>query len=460
MKKAVIVFLTLMVLLSACGKEDDKEDNTIIDQALPEVMYNDIAGTESQSYQVPESKPGILVDLQGYKSDEDKNIIFVCDKPLSGCSIIDVSSGEVVLTTDLIETSSDEGYHYYADITSLTEPGTYYAITDIIGRSYDFKISDDIYSAMRRQTVEDIISHQKTNDRYVINESQALSLMLMAYELNPDYFEDLDGNGIADILDAARNSASFLLTMQDSIGAVAESGHCDDPDADDPVWTRGEDSNDATLIYAAALANFARCYRQYNGDLADQCLYSAETAYKYVTLSQVEDYNKEYCYMADACLYKTTGLEEYGIRCNDYKNANPDTSNFIGDYAYLTTSKTADIGVCTSIINSYAKKAENISNSTSKDNYFISQNISSNEDIHVKILEDMLVMSYMNYLITNKEYRTVIQNHMHYLCGENEDSRDYLKDEILEGDNYLYYRAEELFILSSIDVKYKVPEQN
>jgi hypothetical protein len=66
----------------------------------------------------------------------------------------------------------------------------------------------------------------------------------------------------------------------------------------------------------------------------------------------------------------------------------------------------------------------------------------------------------MNYLITNKEYRTVIQNHMHYLCGENEDSRDYLADEILEGDNYLYYRAEELFVLSSIDVKYKVPEQN
>ena len=49
---------------------------------------------------------------------------------------------------------------------------------------------------------------------------------------------------------------------------------------------------------------------------------------------------------------------------------------------------------------------------------------------------------------------------MHFLCGENEDSKDYLDDKVLEGDDYLYYRAEELFILSSIDAKYKVPEQN
>ena len=42
-----------------------------------------------------------------------------------------------------------------------------------------------------------------------------------------------------------------------------------------------------------------------------------------------------------------------------------------------------------------------------------------------QLLYHMEVLGFVNYVITNHEYDTVIANHIHYLMGRNENGEDY-----------------------------------
>jgi endoglucanase len=50
------------------------------------------------------------------------------------------------------------------------------------------------------------------------------------------------------------------------------------------------------------------------------------------------------------------------------------------------------------------------------------------QDNNSELLTDMFFLSIVNHIITNHEYGTVIENHLHYLMGRNSDGISYIDE--------------------------------
>ena len=100
-------------------------------------------------YEVPKSKPSILVNQLGYHPSSVKNVIFIGEDIPDTFSIIDEKTQEVVYTGEI----EKKGYQQDARIqvgegvfTDFTKEGNYYILCDTIGQSYHFSVSDMSHS--------------------------------------------------------------------------------------------------------------------------------------------------------------------------------------------------------------------------------------------------------------------------------------------------------------------------
>ena len=91
-------------------------------------------------------------------------------------------------------------------------------------------------------------------------------------------------------------------------------------------------------------------------------------------------------------------------------------SIFYGSIAYLNTSKPVNINVCNNIMDLLLKNAESIAKSSSRNVYRV-----SSFDIS-ELLANMIRLSTANYFIYNHEYKSIAEDHVHYLLGRNKDA--------------------------------------
>lgn len=480
MKKGYIrIFITIFLcagLLSGCAgltnspaAENNEQENEIVSLGLmPEF-----------DYEVPVSLPDIMVDQVGYGLGSSKIAVFRGEMLPDTYDLIDAGTGEVAYTGAI----EQKGYNEvtkenisYGEFTDFDIPGTYYLQAEVVGRSYPFVIADDPYSDFFDTALKQYYynrcgldlslelagdaahnaCHTKmaglTGDasvqldvsggwhidengkRDVVEGCQAINSLLLAYELYSSVFTDTtgipeSGNGIPDVIDEVKYEVEWLLKMQDGTsGAVSSAVTVVDDSISvyrlyvEPV------TMDATIHFAATMAKFSYLYQSYDRDFATQCLKSADRAYRYAE-QYLSDVTVEDYFHAAAELYRATGTPGYRNVVHQYLNdeeqMNMENDGFFwGCTTYLSTKQKVDVKLCGKVIDKLLTDVEKISFNSKNSKYLTEGNEEQNNND--ELLQKMARLTVVDHIITNHEYTTVLENHLHYFLGRNAKSISYI----------------------------------
>ena len=430
-------------------------------------------------YEVPESLPSILVDQLGYTLNGNK-IAFFWGEPLPETfNIINVDDGRSVYTGTIERKGYDEETGVlisYGDFTAFVIPGTYYIEAEVIGQSYTFEIAENPYEELydvalkqyyynrcgltlstelagdaahnachtrEAQMKEEASVKMDVSGGWHVDETSTRSVtigcstvnqLLLAYELYADVFDDKagipeSGNEIPDVLDEVKYEIDWLLKMQDArSGAVYSAVSSADSVTLGYLLYIDPVTMDATIQFAATMAKFSYLYQNYDREFATQCLKAADRAYRYAGKYLTDVSPEEYFY-ASTELYRATGNYGYHSEIKNYLQQNPvsDMNNnfvFWGCVTYLSTKQRVDVNMCSELIKILMLEGERISYASKNSKFLVSMDERHNGS--AELLRDITRLAVVDHIITNHEYATVLQNHLHYLLGRNLQSISYL----------------------------------
>lgn len=405
---------------------------------------------QSITYNVPESIPNVLVDQNGYEMKSTKTAIFRGDNLQTSFEVIDADTGETVYTGDIIARGIDEKtgeYISFGAFSELEKEGTYYIQTAVIGQSYPFVIQENLYIELipkmemalskNRDAIEEkralsggwytgMDKSKNVSEGCGVVQNLLLSSEFYPLEMSDDVGIKESGNQIPDVLDETKYEIDWLQKMQNpKTGGVYEG-----------VTVNGKQQAEsfvATADFASAMAAFYCNYVNYDKAYARKCLQMAEYAWKYLQgneLSTTERTEEALTaqYNAAAQLFKATNNANYHIYIKNHydpvfhRQSNEQNRELYGDVAYLTTTQRVDTGICKELMDKWMDKAEKIVEESKKNSYFVI------EDTNEKMLNEMLCLAIIDHVITNHEYVTVLESHLHYFCGRNTEAVSYIEE--------------------------------
>ena len=434
------------------------------------------------SYEVPTSYPHILVDQLGYAPDSKKLAFMFGSMLPEEFLLIDANTGRQVYSAKV----TDKGYYSeygsnigMADFTKYVTPGEYYIEADHLGRSYSFRIKNDLYGdiflescktyyynrcgitltedlagenahnachtqkAVLRQdmTVQRDVSggwHQDgTGSKDIITAAGTMGTVLMAYELFPAAFEDdtgipESGNGIPDILDEARFEAEWFLKMQDENTGAVYSGITVTPNENNSSFIIYVEPADieSSRAFAFATAKFGYLFQNYDRDFATLCLQAADRAFKYSILNDMEQGIYSPYKLSSSCeIYRASGSKKCLDYINEFFASDPDLSDMddvtiMGLCTYLSTKMSVNGDYCRTAITAIMKEAEEISATLRSCALLVPETDDLGDNS--QIFHDMMVMTIVDHIITNNEYDNIIENFMHYFLGRNKMSVSFI----------------------------------
>lgn len=429
--RRVILFISVICLTAGCstalpsaGESADVQD----------YVWEALEGEVDLSYEVPESKPDILVNQLGYQPDSNKTAIFRGDDIGEVFTVRNADTGEIVYTGEVKKKGYDELYEEYDSYGVFTEvktPGEYYVQMDSIGESYRFGIRENLYYPLLEQAclqfyesrTMQITGKEGTGEGWQMAEKgrnreitayRSIINLLLAYEVFPEVYTDgtkipESGNGIPDILDECRYEIDWLLEQ---------------------AQTTPDENGTVCAYRAAALAKFAYLYKSVDSAYAGQCLRMAESAWK--SAGKDLTVEEDLLSVAAAEMYRLTGSGQYKNVITLYLEQAVKEPGFLtksGFYSgltYLNTKSKVDTVLCNKVIKKMMEEAEDISEKSRQQNYMVySEKEASDTEA---LLTEMLHLSIVNHIITNHEYNTVIENHFHYLLGRNPEGISYIGD--------------------------------
>jgi endoglucanase len=469
---------TLTVMAAGCTKD------TEIEEKDGSTDFTSMEEAPVLSYEVPVSTPGILVNQTGYLTDSTKTAVFQGEEMPLVFHVISAESGEVVYTGNLQEKryESEAGeYISYGDFTEVTQEGTYYIEAPVLGMSYTFAIGDDVYDEIFREACRqyyynrcgmtltgqyagdnahnachtaktqlredtavsiDVTGgwHQdEKGQKDVVSAAKTMSDMLLAYELYGSVFTDdtgipESGNEIPDILDEIRYEADWLLKMQDQQTGAVYQGITIYQSVSTSTVKTGEAyvepaDTQAEKAFAMALAKFSYLYQSYDKEYALTCLKAADRAFKYAQLDEKNEQDSWYL-AAAAELYRATGQSNYQKLITELlKDASldekQDEAGLLGCVTYIATKQSVDRELCEKIMEMLMTRAEEISAAARSGAYLVSEE--DGQDLSSGLMLDMMYLGVVNHIISNYEYETTIENHLHYLMGRNDRARFYIE---------------------------------
>lgn len=423
----------------------------------------DEKGNDTSSYQ-------ILINQTGYRTNARKVAIFHGDEPVKYFELLDKDTGKVVFKGEAVEKGYDElsqKYCSYGIFDDLTAEGRYYIQIPDQNDSDSFYIKDDIYNNIFLQACRNYYNrrcklnlpedgdgkpdisggwHQTEKDtKCIIKASQTMANLMLSYELFGKTFSDASGipesgNGIPDILDELKYEADWFLKMQDKNtgGVYTRTVSTSNSIGLEPI------TSESTVLFAAIMAKFAYIYQTFNAEYSKDCLNAAEKAWDFVENNNDEVKQRLW---AAAELYRASGYSRYKRAAEEYLISDiykkmDDNYYFWGCVTYLATERSVDVNLCDKIMKELMSEAEEISESSRKAIYLTAGN-KQHED-NDKLLNQMMRLTVADYIISNHEYETVIENHLHYFMGRNANAVNYIED-IVDNSN-----GELIFMLSEI----------
>lgn len=476
-EKTISLLLVTVLLLTGCSGLQTQTPSSVEETD----EFTSLGLSPEFDYEVPESLPSILVDQVGYACGSNKLAMINGEEPPEHFVILDAENGREVYTGEIEKKGYDEtlGAHIsYADFTDFNTPGIYYIQAPSIGCSYAFTIAKEPYEELFLKTFQQYYCNRcgltlsaeiagdaahnachsreaqmkdeamikldvsggwhvdEIGSRDVAKGCRTINSLLLAYELYPDAFGDAmgipeSGNGVPDILDEVKYEIDWLLKMQDAkSGAVYASVSSVDNKTSGYILYIDGITMDATIHFAAAIARFSYLYQSYDLEFATLCLKAADRAYRYAQ-QYLADISQEQYFHAAAELYRATGGYQYHNVVKTYleQNPQPDLENdfaFWGCVTYLSTKQAVDMNLCSIVIQDLMRKVETISFASKSSKLLVKT--SENQGSHAGLLRDMTRLAVVDHIITNHEYATVLENHLHYMLGRNLQSISYLND--------------------------------
>lgn len=433
MNKLILVMgmLTSVSFLCACAGASDRESDT----ANQEVYASNVItlGLEPElDYEVPNLRPHILIDDEGYATG-GKKVLFVTGKNLnSAFSLINIDSGETIYEGNLslvTENYSEKGDLYIGEFTEIYAPGEYRVFQSEVGYSYDFEIKDNIYKDLYRE-LYDCLQHISTDDNS--ENCYRVATLMFAHEIYPNaytnkkYLRSQIENLLLQQDEKTKNIYAHVQTQQ-SIDKAVGTSEKDLKDGSEP-----EISLSATAEFAGVMANYYHDFYEDDTEFATLCLQAATQAY--VSMVKYRDnVPTDAWYYAAASLYRATGNENYKNAISEYDSLNSRSRTastldyrMLADMAYLNTEYRADYTRCEEIMHEYKNRAMQIVDSTSRQSMYVREDA---EDANEQdMLTDMMVLGIVDYVLSGREYSSVQENYLHYFFGRNKDVINRLKE--------------------------------
>jgi endoglucanase len=291
----------------------------------------------------------------------------------------------------------------------------------------------------------------------MVTSCNVVNTLLLSYELHPEVYGDQNnipesGNQIPDILDEIRYEIEWLRKMQDTVSGGVYAGlsiYPFDSNNNNPSGINYSAfiepiSVEATKIFCVIMAKFSYIYQDFDNAFATECLQAADRAWRYLERNHT-DLLDEMFFQAAAEMYRASGYTVYHNIVVQYLNSgeyhtlfssvNRNTGDsrqeniMMGAVSYLLTKKRVDRNLSSEIMKTIMLMAEDVSARARVSQYLTAG--SKKQDNNSELLSDMFFLSIVNHIITNHEYGTVVENHLHYLMGRNSSGISYI-DEVGE----------------------------
>ena len=395
---AVLCVCLSAALLSGCSVLPEETENS-------KSLYTAAEGMESTpvvDYSVPRLLPNVLVDINGYTIECEKQAAVKGYELPETFRLIDARTGEEVFSGYLDKITYNEElklYTGFARFDDYTTEGTYYLECDKIGRSRRFEIQGSLYMELFREVYKSLIDACEDHS-LTVPEAMAL---LTAYEWYSSVFSDENGDQIPDVLKALQSWVSFMEESEIDVKDRA--------------------------LYAAFLAKYGYNYQKFDQQYATDCLRRASTVFGQVQSIQGRDADT---FWALTELYRATGLYTYRNQISDYmsffennRSYLDETGYLYGIMTYMSTRQKVEVELCEMFMSNLMERGEEISKRYEDMIHPVTARNNGADDL----LKSAVELSCANYVRNIYQYTNIIEEFLHYLMGQNVESVSFYPEE-------------------------------
>ena len=432
-------------MLLSCNVPSAKQKTTA--KSVP--LSQDTLGlTPDFSYEVVEQTPYILIDKEGYLPDRKKTVFVLGTDITPEFTIRHAVTGEIIyqgVLQKVGKSSKSDKDIYMGDFTPLSANGLYEVYQEQVGYSYPFYINKMVYRTVSDEMYDKV-------EAYSYEMTSELCYVLSNVMLTNEIYKDTQENKQF----IRKQIETLLLQQEDKTGAVCQM-----------IQTKKNEGLDislsATAEFAGVLAQYYYNYKEDDPQFALMCLQASTQAYRYIEKYR-DNISTDSWYYASTQLYRITGQYKHKTAIKEYDNF-PIARRSVSDYdytmqadiAYMSTNFRTDILRCRTIMDQYMERAQEISEDTAKDSFYVMKNIDTISQ--TQVIQDMKLLGIVNYVLSGREYAGIQENYIHYLFGVNEETRNRItqsyfavrKREPMEHD--ITRVSELIFILGNVSHK-------
>lgn len=416
------VVMSLVLMLTGCGSSvhtgTERQEQDMIQQSIFGREEGFGALLVSQGIELPVSTTRVFVNQMGYISDREKKVMFLGERLGSAFRVIRQSDGQTVYTGHIGQGRTDAISGLYlseGDFSKLTEPGTYYIETDIIGQSYPFRITSDGYENLFIGLLKNVRNVQLTQDAQgICNTSFGMHVIMHAMQCNGSIFEEAyrhfdEEEQDKQLVTQLLYFASWLMAQQGADGSLYN-------------------DYEATAAFCGILVMSRDMFGRYEASVSKEYKEASDKAWRWLEKQECDtEAKKNARFYAAAQLFKAEYSEDYKKIAEDFlrereKDYSEERFVFYGVLAYISAGNNTDRDLCTHIMKDMVDKNEQACEEAKNDVFF-----GTGKRTLYDSLYNMLLLCFVNYITPSKEYTEIIENTIQYIGGLNESGVCYME---------------------------------
>ena len=422
---SLIMVVALMVTGCGSGSQTGTEQVDTDTQSDQDMIQQSIFGREddfgallvSQGIELPVSAAKVFVNQAGYISDRDKKVMFYGEQLGNTFRVVNQADKSVVYTGQIEEGGIDALSRCYlseGDFSKVTQTGTYYIETDIVGQSYPFRIAQDGYENMfvgMLRNVREVPLEESAQG--VCDISFGMHAIMYAMQCNGALFEEAyqyfaEDEKDRQLVPQLLYFASWLMAHQDADGSLFG-------------------DYEATAAFCGIMVMSRDMFGRYEASVSKAYQEASKKAWEWLEKQNCDtNVRKSARFYAASQLFRAEYNEEYKKLVEDFlweRDADYSTERFVfyGMTAYVSADENTDRDLCTHIMKDLVEQNEYAGNDARNDGFFGTGRRTVYDNLY-----NMLLISFINYITPSKEYTEIIENTIQYMGGLNENGICYI----------------------------------